>query len=110
MWTKDMIAAARKALAPWQGGYARLWYYAASHSQLHLLITKADRGGQLHFVCEGCKHITAPTVWSEMMLNITPVDDEDKHIIVSDDVAGFRVVCSLVSTRGQVDDQFHGPE
>lgn len=109
MWTKDMIAAARRALAPWQGGNARLWYYAASHSELHLQITKADRGGQLHFVCEGCTHITAPTGWTGMVLDITPVDDEDKHIIVSDQTAGFRVVCSLVSIRKQVDNQFHGP-
>jgi hypothetical protein len=109
MWTKNMIDEGNEALLPWQGGNARLWYYAASHSELHLQITKAERVGQLHFVCEGCSHLLSPVEWGNMMLEIIPLENERKQIVVRDSIAGFRVVCALISIRKQVGVHFHGP-
>jgi hypothetical protein len=99
MWTQDMIDSARRKVAEWQGGNVRLWHYTASHSELHLQVTMPGRGGMLHLVCEGCSHIMTPTGWGNMNLEVIPVQDADRQIVVSDAVAGFRVVCAIVSER-----------
>ncbi|MCP4352916.1 MAG: hypothetical protein GY795_46290 [Desulfobacterales bacterium] len=91
-------------LRDWTGCNVLLWYYTVSHAHLEIRLHYLKKKGNIHLICEDCRHITAPTGWPEASVKIeeSNVKDEGQYRIF-DENASFEVICDFVQINENVE-------
>jgi len=87
-----------------RGGMATVWAYSSSMSELTLRVGWSGSPENIHYVCNGCVRIHAPTVWADANLDFGRT--ESGEMMLSDRTAGFLVVCQQIRIQTNVELKF----
>jgi hypothetical protein len=98
----DVVAKRKKLsekwLKKWEHGSAKIWSYSVSHRVLVIKVFPPEGSGNLAIYCGDTQYLRGPVEWSpaELRLDVLSTVAEENAYRLSDDKAGFEVLCGLV--------------
>lgn len=89
-------------LNQWEGGFATVWSYSASHQCLEIRFTHPQHEGNLHLLCGGCERISLPARWKHAGIAIEAYGTEP-GILIKDEANGVQIHCDTLRIKRNVD-------
>jgi hypothetical protein len=81
-------------LQAYQGGWAALWFYVASHSHLVIRIEKGELEAKYIFFY-GCEAINAPTKWEFGGFQLESIPGDPELVRLSDEAGAASILCEF---------------